>query len=176
MLQAQLKFLVVCLLFWEKKPKSLPFTETGLSGREAPPPGCVFCPLSLLDCRVLFPPGWTGSGCSSPSPLGYGGVVALFFLIFLSVLAGRLFLRSLRWGEAGFSVVDSVFWPDLHSFSSNFWSQIYVRSLTFVRHVPPSRVPCRLPPLMPEASVVSVSGARRVVLTRQGAFALWLRV
>jgi hypothetical protein len=64
----------------------------------------------------------------------------------------------------------------LSVFFLEFWSQIYAHPSTSDWHMPPSCIPRRLPSLLPKVLVVWIAGARRVVLMRQGVFALWLRM
>jgi hypothetical protein len=106
-------------------------------------------------------------------------VVCVYFFscfFFPSVLARRFNSRSPVWGVVGFLCRWRYALAEFSLFFSNFWSQICARLSTSARHALPSCVSRRPPPLLPEASVVSVAGAQHVVLTHQGAFALWLRV
>lgn len=61
-----------------------------------PSSGLCFLPLSTFWAVEFCPPGWTGSGLSSPSSLGLWWLVFFFWFccFFLLVLAGWFFSRS----------------------------------------------------------------------------------
>jgi hypothetical protein len=107
--------------------------------------------------------------------LDYGG---LFFVISF-VLAGIFISRCLLW-RSGRAIVLSA-WSFLAgffflTFFFDFGSQIYNSLPISDYHAPPSHVSRRLPPLPPQAPVVSVVGDRRVAPTRLEALCSVVRV
>jgi len=140
-----------------------------------PPPSSVFCfPLSLWTVEFFgFLPVKPVEAGLPLALLSYGGFVVFFLL----VSGKEIQLKKSSGGVAGFLCRRRcVFSRILNVFFQRIWSQIYAHPSISAWHAPLSNIPRRFPPLPPEVLVVCFTGARHVVLTRQGVFALWLRV
>jgi hypothetical protein len=120
--------------------------------------------------ELLFPLARSGGGWPSPSLFGLWWLVICFSLLFLS------FWQNCSSQDVFYGwVTDPTcrrrddFWQVFRIFFVDFGSQIYTYMPNSDLQAPPSRIPCHLPPLPPQAPVVSIIGDRRVVPTRLGA-------
>jgi len=145
-----------------------------------PPLGSVFCfPLSLWAVEFFgFPPIKSVEAGLPLTLLSYGGFVVVFLVLFLLVSGREIQLKKSSGGVVGFLCRRRFVFGRILSvfFFQRIWSQIYAHPSISAWHALLSRVPRRFPPLPPKVLVAYFTGARCVVLTCQGVFALWLCV